>query len=95
MPESPFPQSLLGGSWVVISGVISRVTILITHTRGLIALLITPHEPPSGARISADAMFQTTERQAQPFEPKRSCGAPPLFLQAAKPWTPPTRHFWG
>ena len=28
-------RSLLGGSWVVISGVISRVTILITHIRGL------------------------------------------------------------
>ena len=38
---------LLGGSWVDISGVISRVTILTTHTRGLITLLITTHEPPS------------------------------------------------
>ena len=38
---------MLGGSWVVISGVLSRVAILITHTRGLIALLITTHEPPS------------------------------------------------
>ena len=32
---------LLGGSWVVISGVIRRVTIVITHIRGLITLLIT------------------------------------------------------
>ena len=32
---------LLGGSWVVISGVFSRVTILITHIRGLITPLIT------------------------------------------------------
>ena len=32
---------LLGGSWVVVSGVISRVNILITHIRGLITLLIT------------------------------------------------------
>ena len=39
--------SLLGGSWVVIGGVISRVTILINHIKGLIALLITTHEPPS------------------------------------------------
>ena len=38
---------LLGGSWVVISRVISRLTILITHTRGLITLLITTPEPPS------------------------------------------------
>ena len=39
--------SLLGGSWVVISRVISRATILITHIRGLITLLITTPEPPS------------------------------------------------
>ena len=38
---------ILGGSWVVISGVISRVTIVITQTRGLIFPLITTHEPPS------------------------------------------------
>ena len=38
---------LLGGSWVVISRVISRVAILITHIRGLITPLITTHEPPS------------------------------------------------
>ena len=31
-----------GGSWV-------RVAILITHIRGLLAPLITAHEPPSGA----------------------------------------------
>ena len=37
----------LGGSWVVISGVISRVTITTTHIRGLITPLITTHEPPS------------------------------------------------
>ena len=42
-----FQLFLLGGSWVVISGVISRVTILITHIRGLISPLITTHEPPS------------------------------------------------
>ena len=41
------PCVLLGGSWVVISGVISRVTLLITHVRGLITPLITTHEPPS------------------------------------------------
>ena len=38
---------LLGGSWVVISGVISRVTRLMTLIRVLITLLITTHEPPS------------------------------------------------
>ena len=41
--------AVLGGSGVVISGVISKVTIIIiiTHIRGLIAPLITTHEPPS------------------------------------------------
>ena len=43
---------LLGGSWLVISGVISRITILITHIRGLITPLRTTHEPPSkGLRV--------------------------------------------
>ena len=39
--------SLLGGSWVVINRVISRVTIVITHIRGLITPSITTHERPS------------------------------------------------
>ena len=38
---------IFAGSWVDISGVISRVTIIITHIRGLITPLITTHEPPS------------------------------------------------
>ena len=38
---------ILGGSWVVISGVISRVTIVITHIRGLMTPFMTTHEPPS------------------------------------------------
>ena len=40
-------EALLGGSWVLTSRVISRVTILVTHIRGLITLLITTPEPPS------------------------------------------------
>ena len=40
-------QALLGGSWLVVSRVTSRVTLLITHIRGLITLLITTPEPPS------------------------------------------------
>ena len=32
---------------MVISRAISRVTILITHIRGLVTPLITTHEPPS------------------------------------------------
>ena len=47
---------LLGGSWVVISGVISRVTVVITYSRGLIAPLITTHEPPSKAVLGLDVV---------------------------------------
>ena len=50
--------SLLGGSWVVISGVISRVTILITHIRGLITLLRTTHEPPSSVLVELGWLFR-------------------------------------
>ena len=42
-----FQGALLGGSWVVINGVKSRVTILITHIRVLITPLITTHEHSS------------------------------------------------
>ena len=49
LSDSPMPSgdlvNLLGGSWVVISKVISRVTILITHIRGLITPLITTLNP--------------------------------------------------
>ena len=38
---------VLGGSWVVISGVISQVTIVITLIRALTTPFITTHEPPS------------------------------------------------
>ena len=37
----------VGGSWVAINGVINRVTILISHIRGLMTPLISTHEPPS------------------------------------------------
>ena len=38
---------VLGGSLAVISRVISRITIAITHIRGLIAPPTTTHEPPT------------------------------------------------
>ena len=38
---------ILGGSWLVISRVIGRVTLVITYIRGLITPLVTTHEPPS------------------------------------------------
>ena len=37
-----FTVGLLGGSWVVISRVISRVTIIVTHIRGLMTHLYYP-----------------------------------------------------
>ena len=39
-------EVLLGGSWVVVSRVRTKITIVITYTRGLITPLITTHEPP-------------------------------------------------
>ena len=42
---------VLGGSWVVISGVINRVTIVTTRISGLMTLLLTTHEPPSTGRF--------------------------------------------
>ena len=48
---------VLGGSWVVIKGAISRVTIIITHIRGLITPVITAHEPPSKAFTSELSRF--------------------------------------
>ena len=44
---APQPTSPLGGSWVVISRVISRVTVVISYVTGLITPLTTTHEPPS------------------------------------------------
>ena len=40
-------EQLLAGSWLVISSVISRITMVIAYIRGLITPLITTHEPPS------------------------------------------------
>ena len=42
----------LGGSGVVISEVISKVTINITHIRGFMATLKTTHEPSSKLRYA-------------------------------------------
>ena len=41
---------MLGGSWVVISGVMSPLIWVITIVTLLITPLITAHEPPSGPR---------------------------------------------
>ena len=44
----------LGGSWVVISGVISPLIWAISIVTLLISLLITAHEPPSSGHSSHD-----------------------------------------
>ena len=41
---------LLGGSWVVLSKVLTWATILIALLRALISLLISTHEPPSNVK---------------------------------------------
>ena len=47
-----FLEVLLGGSRVVVIGVISRVTIVITRMMGIYKLTHKPstHEPPSGSK---------------------------------------------
>ena len=52
-------KQVLGGSWVVISGVISRVTIVITHIRGRITPLLTTHAPPSRVQGSTTILDHT------------------------------------
>ena len=56
---------VLGGSWVVISALISTETIVITHVKGLITLLITTHEPPS--RVNC---YESKQIIRQPKQPK-------------------------
>ena len=51
---------MLGGSWVVISGVISHPIWVITIVSLLIPPLITTHEPPSGdTRNSPDSAVRS------------------------------------
>ena len=54
-------SGVLGCSWVVVSGVISRVTIIITRVKGLITPLMTTHEPQVH-------YTPTSFRRAQPQE---------------------------
>ena len=54
-----------GGSWVLINGVMIRVTILISHIRGLITPLLTTHEPPSRGSLVLEA--QRTQRLQNPL----------------------------
>ena len=60
---------VLGGSWVVINRVISRVTMLVSHVRGLITPLITTHEPPSRVKSGKDG--RETRRRGNLAESER------------------------
>ena len=65
--------TVLGGSWVVISGVISRVSILIAHIRGLVTPLITTHEPPSNPiELPEDELLQLQDEQLHTAAEHRS-----------------------
>ena len=59
---------MLGGSWVVISRVLSRITRLITQIRGLITLLITTHEPPSVDKKPVEAASRSHGRCWRPTQ---------------------------
>ena len=67
-------MSTLGGSWVVISRVISKATIIITHNRGLITPLITTHEPPSSVRKGSFLLAWMSLRLA--YGSSRKLGVP-------------------
>ena len=51
---------LLGGSWVVVSRIISSITILITHIRGLITLLTRRVQVPNNHILSETLTNITT-----------------------------------
>ena len=66
---------MLGGSWVVISGVVSRVTIVITQIWGLITPLITTHEPPSAHAFKLwDTDLIRSRMRSSGFVLRGSCG---------------------
>ena len=52
-----------------ISGVISRVTMIITHIRGLIPPLITTHEPPSSVPKEHRRDVRTLKSKTPPEGP--------------------------
>ena len=51
------PISILGGSWVGISGVISPLIWVMSIVTLLISLLITTHEPPSSRVFQAPRAY--------------------------------------
>ena len=64
---------MLGGSWVVRNGLISRVTIPISHIRRLITPLITIHEPPSNPKGSSVHFRSSADSEPRHHDIKRLC----------------------
>ena len=54
---SGLPSTLLGGSWVVTSGVISKVTILITLVGGLITPLLSSPRQENMKLVEEERIF--------------------------------------
>ena len=75
-------EALLGGSWVVKIRVISRITIGITHISGLIAPIITTHEPPSGLRGIGGLLGPDRGSWWWPLESDRLMRQSPNFCEA-------------
>ena len=67
---------VLGGSGAVVSGVKSRVTVVITHIRELITILITTHEPPSNlpSSTSKNSASESPDLTVQGFRGFRGFG---------------------
>ena len=80
-PLLPKLHTLVGGSWVVISGVISRITLVITRIRGLITPLTTTHEPPSKALLELGRQKGRNLRNDGSGSVKASPGPPPVLLK--------------
>ena len=68
----------------VLGGVISRITILITHIRGVITPIIATHEPPSSLR----SVFRCFAVFSWGPKPLGVTSAPPSYLPRtrAPPW---------
>ena len=63
-PDAGCQGTPLGGSWVLISRVISRVTRVITLLQGLITRLFSTHEPPSMNPLKPPRVLLGTPAQA-------------------------------
>ena len=90
------PTTLLGGSWVAISGNISRVTLVITgyspYLGQLITLnpktLIAPKQRPAGGRLRhPQAQNLVYDLEAVPCDPTRRG---PLLVERRGPPPPPS-----